>query len=107
MISLEQINELVRRIEQEMHPDRVVLFGSYACGEATEESDIDLLVVAPTVLPPQKRYAAVRRLAADIPASFDIVVKTPEEYACNRNIVNNIVYFAEKYGKILYERPIA
>ena len=104
MVSMEQIEELSRRIQDEFHPDRIVLFGSYARGDATEHSDVDLLVVAETSLPPRQRFGAVRRLLADYPAAFDIIVKTPEEYARWRSVVNHIVYFAERYGRVLYER---
>ncbi|HOE63187.1 MAG TPA: nucleotidyltransferase domain-containing protein [Candidatus Sumerlaeota bacterium] len=102
MLENHQIQELSHRIAQAMKPERIVLFGSYARNEADEESDIDLLIVADTPLPPQKRYAEVRRLLAGYPASFDIVVKTPEEFARLRNVVNHIVYFADRYGKVIY-----
>ncbi|MBA7655307.1 hypothetical protein ES703_63211 [subsurface metagenome] len=105
MVTMAQIEELVRRIGQQFHPERIVLFGSYASGQATEDSDVDLLVVAETTLPPPERYGAVRRLVADFPAAFDIIVKTPEEYTRWRSVVNHIVYFADKYGRVLYERP--
>ena len=104
MVTMAQIEELVRRIGQKFHPERIVLFGSYASGQATEDSDVDLLVVTETSLPPRERYATIRRLAADFPASFDIIVKTPDEYARRRSVVNHIVYFADKYGRVLYER---
>ena len=83
---------------------KVILFGSYARGTASADSDIDLLVVAETSLPPNERYGAVRRIVADCPAAFDIVVETPEEYERWRSVVNHIVYFADKYGRVLYER---
>jgi len=104
MVSAAEIEELSRRIERAFDPERIVLFGSHADGTATDDSDVDLLIVARTPLPPQERYAAARRLLADVPASFDIIVKTPEEYARWRSVVNHIVYFADKYGKVLYER---
>jgi len=104
MITISQIEELGRRIGRDFNADKVVLFGSYADGVATNDSDVDLLVVARTSLPPRKRYAAVRRLVADYPASFDIIVKTPDEYARWRSVVNHVVYFADKSGKVLYER---
>jgi len=104
MVTMAQIEELVRRIGREFGAERVILFGSYAQGTITEDSDVDLLVVAKTSLPPHERYAAIRRLAADFPASFDIIVKTPDEYARRRSVVNHIVYFADKYGRVLYER---
>ncbi len=104
MVTMNQIEELGRRIGREFHAQRVVLFGSYARGVPTDDSDVDLLVVAETSLPPRKRYGAVRRLLADCPASFDIIVKTPDEYARSRLVVNTIVYFAEESGRVLYER---
>ena len=104
MVAMNRIEEFGRRIGQEFGAERVVLFGSYACGQAREDSDIDLLVVAETTLGARERYSAVRRLVADVPASFDIVVKTPAEYARWRSVVNHIVYFADKYGRVLYER---
>ena len=104
MVTMNQIEELARRIGREFHADRVVLFGSYARGVATDDSDVDLLVVAETSLPPRKRYAAVRRLLADYPAAFDIIVKTPGEYARWRSVVNTVVHFAEQSGRVLYER---
>ncbi len=104
MVTMNQIEELAQRIEREFDTIRIVLFGSYAHGVATDDSDVDLLVVAETSLPPRKRYGAVRRLVADYPVAFDIIVKTPDEYARSRSVVNTIVYFAEKSGRVLYER---
>ena len=104
MVAMSQIEKLAQRIGRQLPADRVVLFGSHAQGTATDDSDVDLLVVAETSLPPRKRYGAVRRLVADFPAAFDIIVKTPDEYARSRSMVNTVVYFAEKSGRVLYER---
>ncbi len=104
MVAMNQIEELGCRIGEEFGARKVVLFGSYARGTASADSDIDLLVVAETSLPPQERYGAVRRIVGDCPAAFDIVVETPEEYDRWRSVVNHIAYFADKYGRVLYER---
>jgi predicted nucleotidyltransferase len=103
MVAMSEIEEYGRRIGREFNAERVILFGSYARDEGTEDSDIDLLVVAHIDLPPYQRYGAARQLVANVPASFDIIVKTPEEYARWRSVVNHIVYFADKYGRVLYE----
>ncbi|MBN1506877.1 MAG: nucleotidyltransferase domain-containing protein [Sedimentisphaerales bacterium] len=105
MVAMNQIEELGCRIGEEFGARKVVLFGSYARGMASADSDIDLLVVAETSLPPNERYGAVRRIVADCPAAFDIIVETPDEYDRWRSVVNHIVYFADKYGRVLYERP--
>ncbi len=104
MVAMNEIEEFGQRIGREFGAERVILFGSYADGTAGEDSDVDLLVVAETELPARERYSAVRRLVAEVPASFDIVVKTLDEYARWRSVVNHIVYFADKYGRVLYER---
>ena len=104
MVAMRQIEDVGQRIGREFGAERVILFGSYAQGPVTGDSDIDLLVVAETSLPANKRYAAVRRLVADVPAAFDIIVKTPDEYNRWRSVVNHIVYFADKYGKVIYEK---
>lgn len=102
MINIQQIEELGQRLGRELRADRVVLFGSHATGTPRFDSDVDLLVVAETTLPPHKRYGAVRRLLSGYPSAFDIIVKTPEEYRRSRSVVNSIVYFAEKNGRVLY-----
>ena len=104
MVAMSHIKEFGHRIGREFNAERVILFGSYADGTATEDSDIDLLVVAETALPKRECYSVARRLVADVPASFDIIVKTPSEYTRWRSVVNNIIYFADKYGRVIYER---
>ena len=104
MVAMNKIEEFGRRVGRQFGAERVILFGSYVEGSATEDSDIDLLVVAETSLPANKRDAAVRRLLADVPAAFDIIVKTPDEYNRWRSVVNHVVYLADKYGRVIYER---
>lgn len=104
MVTREDIDRIVEMLAGDFKAEKIILFGSFARGEETEQSDIDLLVVAPTQLAPHERYPAVRRLLHDFPAAFDIVVKTPEEYRRWRSVVNHVVYFADKYGRVIYER---
>ena len=104
MITAEELNGIIERIVRRFEPEKVILFGSYARGDATEESDVDLLVVAATDLPARERFPAIRSILGDFPAAFDVFWKTPEEYERWRNVVNHVVYFAEKYGRIVYER---
>jgi predicted nucleotidyltransferase len=104
MVTLNDINKLCQKIAEDFDIEKIILFGSYAKDTATKDSDIDLLIVANIDLPPVERYCAVREALADFPTGFDLIVKTPDEYEKWRHIVNHIVYFAEKYGKTIYER---
>ena len=47
MVEVDNIVELAERIAQQFHPERIILFGSYAYGRPTPDSDVDLLVVLP------------------------------------------------------------
>ena len=47
--------EIVRRLVEAFHPERIYLFGSHARGEAGPDSDYDLLVVVPDSAPPERR----------------------------------------------------
>ena len=107
MLSNEQLNGAIARLVERLQPERIILFGSYVRGEAREDSDVDLLVVAETDLPLRKRFMTVRPLLVDFPAAFDVFWKTPGEYLRWRTVVNHIVYFAEKYGRVVYERSDA
>ena len=107
MVEAEQIAQIVRRIVRQLDPEKIILFGSYARGDARDDSDVDLLVVAETDLPLRERFPTVRRLLADFPAAFDVFWKTPDEYRGWRDVVNHVVYFAEKYGTVVYERQDA
>jgi len=78
--TLEGIRSVTRQIVHQFHPQKVILFGSYAYGQPTEDSDVDLLVVMDTDEPP---LHAAAQIAATIehPFPLDIVVRTPAEFA--------------------------
>ena len=107
MIVPADVDAIVLRIAEHLNPEKIILFGSYARGDATEQSDVDIMVVARTDLPQRDRFRVIRRLLADFPVAMDVYLKTPEEYERWRCVVNHVVYFADKYGKVVYERSSA
>ena len=97
--------QAVQKIVQALHPERILLFGSFAYGNPTPDSDVDLLVIMETDAPSKERSWAVSRLL--IPRSFpvDILVKTPEEI---KNALAGGDFFVQEiitHGKVLYEKP--
>src|SRR5205809_4985366 len=74
-IPVRVIRRYARAIAEEFHPDKIILFGSYAYGTPHEDSDVDLLVV----MPPGNQNQSVRiqwRLAA--PFLLELVLRTPK-----------------------------
>ena len=96
------IDEMVQRIVTSCRPEKVILFGSHARGDAGEESDVDLLVVLPVTGSKRAVRVQMRRLLSDIPMAKDIVVCTPDEFAWRQNYVGTIEYPAAREGKTLY-----
>jgi predicted nucleotidyltransferase len=98
------INRVVQRIVRQFHPERVILFGSHARGQASSDSDVDLLVVMAVDGLKRDKQLEVRRALRDIPVCVDIVVSTPEEFGWRQEIVGTIEYPAVKEGKVMYAR---
>lgn len=75
------LDDIVRRLSRDYEPEQMILFGSYAYGEPTDESDIDLLIVKDTGESPLQRWTNVRKLVSDlrIGFAFSPLVVTPSE----------------------------
>jgi predicted nucleotidyltransferase len=98
------LQQAVDRIATRFHPEKIILFGSRARGQAGPDSDADLLVVMP--VDGSKRQQAVQMdLALEgIPIPIDLVVVTPEEVQKYRDAIGTIIHEAVRDGKVLYER---
>jgi predicted nucleotidyltransferase len=94
----------VQRIVQELKPEKVILFGSYAYGTPNPHSDVDLLVIMKTSASLKERSWAVSRLLLPRPFPVDILVKTPEEV---KKALGSGDFFLKEIltrGKVLYDR---
>lgn len=99
----EWLEEIVRRIVETVHPNRILLFGSSARGEANEHSDLDLLIVVPSDLPRHRRSIPIYRALSDVPIPMDILVYTPDEIRDWANVPQAFVTTAVREGRVLYE----
>jgi len=78
-VSQEQIDEIVQRIVRALSPEKIILFGAYARGTPTLDSDVDLLVIWDTDQSPLERYMTVSSLLIPRQFPMDILVHTPAE----------------------------
>ncbi|NUM67720.1 HEPN domain-containing protein [candidate division KSB1 bacterium] len=76
--TLEQIQEVAQRIGKEFSPQRIILFGSYAYGNPTPDSDVDLLVITPFQGRSAEKSVEIR-LKVRPPFPMDLLVRTPEK----------------------------
>ncbi|MEK7384416.1 MAG: nucleotidyltransferase domain-containing protein [Elusimicrobiota bacterium] len=96
---------MVDRIVRGFSPEQVILFGSYARGEAGPDSDVDLLVVLPRIEGSRRKKCVDIRVALHgMGLAKDIIILTPEELAAERTIPGTIGRAVEREGRTLYER---
>ena len=100
----ETLREAAERIVRTLHPYKVVLFGSYAGGRPTLDSDVDLLIVMDTEASPVERYLQVSALLHPRPFPVDIIVKTPAEVEAALKQKHSFVREILEQGIVLYER---
>jgi uncharacterized protein len=103
-VTEEILAEIVHRIVTTLHPERVILFGSYAYGTPSDHSDVDFLVILETDNRPADRYLAVSRLIRPRPFPLDILVKTPDEITQALAKGDNFVREIVTQGRALYTR---
>jgi predicted nucleotidyltransferase len=104
MIEANKINEIVNQIANRFDPDKIILFGSYASGNATNSSDLDLLVIKDTDLPPHHRSFSIHKALIGSMVPMDILVYTQKEFEQEKNEKLSFLSTAIKTSKILYER---
>ncbi|GIV73230.1 MULTISPECIES: nucleotidyltransferase domain-containing protein [Caldilinea] len=100
----ETLMPAIESIVAALHPQKIILFGSYACGNPTPDSDVDLLIIMETTDPPTERFMKVARLLRPRLFPVDIVVYTPQEI--EEALKHNNAFIREicTRGITLYER---
>jgi predicted nucleotidyltransferase len=105
VIPMEDIRAMGQLIGERFHPDKVILFGSYARGEATTNSDVDMLVVMESEAPRFERSVPLRlALSERWTEPIEIIVRSPEVYARRSRVPSTLEYEATKDGLVLYDK---
>ncbi|HEY3295131.1 MAG TPA: nucleotidyltransferase domain-containing protein [bacterium] len=78
MVDFESIQQVCDQIAREFHPQKIILFGSYAYGTPHDDSDVDLLVVLPEIEGNPIRKAAQILQHVSHRFAIDLLVRTPE-----------------------------
>ena len=98
-----QIQIMMDRIIKQFDPEKIILFGSHARGDAGVDSDVDLLVIMNFEGSKRKRQLEIRSALHDVRIPKDIIVSTPEEFEWRKEIAGTVEYPAVREGKVLYE----
>ncbi len=100
------ISEIVEKLKETYKPRKIILFGSYAYGKATEDSDIDLFIVKNTGKRRIDRFVDVKRIIykPELRIPISPLVYTPKELEERLRMGDNFINEILKKGVILYDR---
>jgi uncharacterized protein len=102
MITLDQIQAFSQQIAEKFQPDRIILFGSYAYGQPTPDSDVDLLVILPFEDLPVYKAIEIRR-AVKSPFPLDLMARTAEQIQQRLDMGDFFIQDIVQKGYVLYE----
>jgi uncharacterized protein len=102
MIAFSQIQAFSQQIVDKFQPERIILFGSYAYGQPTEDSDVDLLVILPfEEMPVQKAISIRQQVKAPFP--IDLMARTTEQIQQRLEMGDFFIQDIMEKGRVLYE----
>lgn len=103
MITSEKITQAVNVLAKEAQPCKIILFGSYARGEATPDSDLDFLVIEPEVSHKREEMVRLRKVLRPMRIPVDVLVASKKEIEEWGHLPGTVYYWALKEGKTLHE----
>ncbi len=99
----ETLDEATRRLAAAFQPEKIYLFGSYAWGVPTPDSDIDLLVIVKVSdYPPYRRSREAYRALRGVKKPFEVLVRTVDEIERSKKVVSSLARKVLDQGKLLY-----
>ena len=99
------IKYIIDKIVSEIHPDKIILFGSYARGTATKDSDLDLFIIKDGKVENREIRRQIDLLLFGRRFGVDIIVRKPQEVEANLRDYNPFyVYHIFRDGRVVYDR---
>jgi predicted nucleotidyltransferase len=99
----EEIARLTQLLFEAAHPARIILFGSHARGEASAESDVDIMVVESNLRDRLQEMVRLSRLLDSVSFPVDLLVVSKEKFDYWSDTPGNVYFEAAIEGKTLYE----
>lgn len=105
MISKETINEAINRLVKTATPEKIYLFGSYARGNARENSDLDFLVVEQILKNRREEMVRLHDAIRSMRIPVDILAVSESDFSEWGDVPGTVIYKAKKEGQLCYEKP--
>ncbi len=102
----EQIQQIIQQIINNFQPEKIILFGSYAYGNPSDDSDVDLLVIMDFNDSPQKQMFKILQ-SIDYHLPLDLIVRSQNQLSKRINAGDFFLKEILERGRILYDRNIS
>ncbi|MCF6297858.1 MAG: nucleotidyltransferase domain-containing protein [Flavobacteriaceae bacterium] len=104
MIDIALIKQQIVDALISLNPEKIILFGSYAYGTPTEDSDLDICVIEKDYENKLTETMKIRKLLSGIRISKDVLIQNLEEYNFYRNEINSVFYDIDTKGDVLWQK---
>ena len=104
MINIEEIKSQIVKALIPLKPEKIILFGSFAYGTPTEDSDIDICVVEKDYKNRWEEKLKIDKLLDNIRIGKDILVPKIDEYNFYSKEINSVYYDIDKKGVVLWQQ---
>lgn len=99
-----EVNKYVDKIKKQYKPEKIFIFGSFASGKITPDSDVDFFIIKRTRKPRRERQREVSRILIDREVPVDILVFTPAETERRRKLGDPFILDILNSGKLVYAK---
>ena len=107
MLTDRHVQDIAQRVAAAAcSPATVIVFGSYGRGDATEDSDLDLLVVEAEVPDHTAEYLRLREAVGLVGIGVDLLLLPQAEFERRRGWVSSPVYWAAREGRVLHDSAV-
>lgn len=107
MLTMETLQSVARRLAAcAARPAKVILFGSYARGDADAASDVDLMVVEAEFDDKAGEYLRLKEAIGRLGVGVDLLLCTEPEFQRRSQVPGTVPYWAKKEGKVLHDAAV-
>ena len=103
-VPMKTIRGIAQHIAQRFNPEQIILFGSYAYGRPTAESDVDLLVVMDKPVDEMETMVEIAKSLPILPFGVDVIVRSRKTLERRKKLGDWFLREVTQKGKVLYER---
>lgn len=104
MLDAAQITQAAERVAKAAsRPATVIVFGSYARGDASEASDLDLLVIEPELPDKAGEYLRLKAALGRVGVGVDLLLFARPDFERRSQVPGTLPYWAKKEGRVLHD----